>query len=400
MENLRLHGFQAQEFSQTVGNFSQLCNNKVGGKRIKTLNQLLVDQFGNHRRPIDQDQTPNWVKTVESKLRFAPKFDLTYDLSEEDLGAILKSDKKIRDLHSTENEIHIAGTDVLAFYKPFAYSTAMDFLGWGIHFNLEAILQLAAELMTDFKRINSKLTYGEAVQFVFEVVERHEVEHAVAEIVGAHSQSFINLKVPHYISLKDDQSFHRISEIVATQQEMLKGALHSKINKSKAVPALLVWSSLQLPKYYREWNTVSTSQSEKDLLNLLGIVNGRLELEQVRNTVGHRGNSKQITIPKYFWIGSAFAGSIPTPFLRTVFDCKKMAKFLKKNDDKAPLGTRVKIVPSPDHDFQVLSDNLSRPIKFACHAWREVPEMVISQLSDAFGANSKQEFKKFLVKEL
>jgi hypothetical protein len=77
-----------------------------------------------------------------------------------------------------------------------------------------------------------------------------------------------------------------------------------------------------------------------------------------------------------------------------------MAKFLKKNDDKAPLGTRVKIVPSPDHDFQVLSDNLSRPIKFACHAWREVPEMVISQLSDAFGANSKQEFKKFLVKEL
>ena len=377
-----------------------MCNNDLGGNRIKTLNQLLVDQFGNHRRPIDQDQTPNWVKTVESKLRFTPKIDLTYDLSEEDLEAIVNRDKKIRDLHSTENETYIAGTDVLAFYKPFAYSTAMDFLGWGIHFNFEAILQLAAELMTDFKRINSKLTYGEAVQFIFEVVERHEVEHSVTEIVGAYSQSFSNLQVPRYISLKGDKSFHRISEIVATQQEMLNGILHSKIDRTKAIPALLVWSTLQLPKYYREWNTVSTSESEKDLLNLLGIVDGSVELKQVRNTVGHRGNSKQITIPKYFWKGSSFAGNIPTPFLRTVFDCKKMAKFLKKNDDKAPLGTRVKIVPSPDHDFQVLSDNLSRPIKFACHAWREVPEMVISQLSDAFGANSKHEFKKFLAQEL
>ena len=361
---------------------------------------MLVDQFGNHCRPIDQDQTPNWVKTVESKLRFTPKIDLTYHLSEEDLEAIVKRDKKIKDLHSTENETYIAGTDVLAFYKPFAYSTAMDFLGWGIHFNFQAILQLAAELMTDFKRINSELTYGEAVQFIFEVVERHEVEHSVTEIVGAYAQSFNNLQVPRYISLKGDKSFHRISEIVATQQEMLKGALHSKINKSKAVPALLVWSSLKLPKYYQEWNTVSTSESERDLLSSMGIINGSVAIEQVRNTVGHRGNSKQITIPKYFWMGSSFGSDIPTPFLRTVFDCKKMAKFLKKNDDKAPLGTRVKIVPSPDHDFQILSENLSRPIKFACHAWREVPEMVISQLSEAFGANSKNEFKKFLAQEL
>jgi hypothetical protein len=361
---------------------------------------LLIDQFGNHCRPIDKDQTPSWAKNVESKLRFNPKIDLTYDLNEDDLEAILNRDKKIRDLRSSDNEMHIAGTEVLAFYKPYAYSTALDFLGWGIHFNFDAILQLAGELMKDFKKINSKLTYGEAVQFIFEVVERHEVEHAVTEIVGAYSQSFTNLKVPQYISLKSDQSFHRISEIVATQKEMLNGILHSKINKTKAIPALLVWSSLQLPKYYQEWNTVPTSESEKDLLNLLGIVNGVLELEQVRNEIGHKGNSKQITVPKYFWMENSFEGNIPTPFLRTVFDCKKMAKFLKKNDDKAPLGTRVNIVPSPDHDFQIVSENLSRPIKFACHAWREVPEMVISQLSEAFGANSKNEFKKFLAQEL
>jgi len=364
------------------------------------LNQLLVDQFGNLSQPYNDDQTPSWVKTVESKLRFNPKIDLTYDLNEEDLESILNRNKNIRDLHSAENETYMAGTDVLAFYKPFAYTTAMDFLGWGIHFNFEAILQLAAELMTDFKRINSKLTFGEAVQFIFEVVERHEVEHSVTEIVGAYSQSFNNLQVPRYISIKGDQTFHRISEIVATQQEMLNGISRSRISKTKAIPALLVWSSLQLPRYYQEWNTVSTTESEMDLLNLMGIFNATMELEQVRNEVGSKGNSKQITIPKYFWIGNSFIGNIPTPFLRTVFDCKKMAKFLKKNDDKAPLGTRVKIVSSPDHDFQIISENLSRPIKFACHAWREVPEMVIAQLSDAFGASSKNEFKKFLAQEL
>ena len=329
-----------------------------------------------------------------------PKIDLTYDLGEEDLESIINRDRKVKDLHSAQNETYMAGTDVLAFYKPFAYSSPMDFLGWGVHFNFEAISQLAAESMSDFKRINPKLTYGEAVQFIFEVVERHEVEHSVTEIVGAYSQSFNNLKIPRYISLKGDQSFHRISEIVATQQEMLNGISRSRISKTKAIPALLVWSSLQLPKYYQEWNTVSTTESEMELLNLMGIVKGTMELEQVRKEVGSKGNSKQITIPKYFWIGNSFVGNIPTPFLRTVFDCKKMAKFLKKNDNRAPLGTRVKIVPSPDHDFQIISDNLSRPIKFACHAWREVPEMVIAQLSDAFGANSKNEFKKYLAQEL
>ena len=364
------------------------------------MNQLLIDQFGNHSQPINEDQTPRWVRNVESNLRSAPKIDLTYDLNEDDLEAILNRDRKIRDLHSTENESYVAGTDILAFYKPFAYSTAMDFLGWGVHFNYEAIMQLAAELMTDFKRINPNFTYGEAVQFIFDVVERHELEHSVTEIVGAYSQSFTNLQIPRYMALKSDPSFHRISEIIATQQEMLNGVMHSRVHKAKVIPALLTWSSLQLPKYYQEWNTVSTSESESELLNLMGIVNGNLEIEHIRREVGHKGNSKMITIPKYFWLGDSLVSNIPTPFLRTVFDCKKMAKFLKRNDNKAPLGTRVTIAPSPDHDFQILSENLSRPIKFACHAWREVPEMVIAQLSDAFGAHSKNEFKKFLAQEL
>lgn len=361
---------------------------------------MLIDQFGNYSQPINEDQTPRWVRNVEIKLRSTPKIDLTYDLNEDDLEAILNRDRKFRDLHSTENESYVAGTDVLAFYKPFAYSTAMDFLGWGVHFNFEAIMQFAAELMTDFKRINSNFTYGEAVQFIFDIVERHELEHSVTEIVGAYSQSFTNLQIPRYIALKSDPSFHRISEIIATQQEMLNGVMHSRVQKAKVIPALLTWSSLQLPKYYQEWNTVSTSESESDLLNLMGIFNGNLKIEHIRREVGHKGNSKLITIPKYFWLGDSLVGNIPTPFLRTVFDCKKMAKFLKRNDNKAPLGTRVTIAPSPDHDFQIISENLSRPIKFACHAWREVPEMVIAQLSDAFGAHSKNEFKKYLAQEL
>lgn len=369
---------------------------------IKPLNQLLVNHLSNHYQPIDTSQIPSWLKSAETKLRSTPKIDLTYDLSEEDLGVILNQNKgaSIRDLRSGKTEEEFAGFEVLAFYKPFAYSTGADFLGWGIHFNLESILKLAAELMMDFKVINTDLKYGEAVQFIFEVVRRHELEHAVTEISGAYSQSILPQKVPKFITLNKDSSFHRISEIVATQQEMINGIARSKVTKSKLIPLLLIWSSLQLPKYVREWNVLSIEESEKKLFHLLGMANDGSVLGQFRSEIGLAGKSNKVTIPSYFWLGNHLTDVLPTPFLRTVFDCKKMARFLKKNDDKAPLGTRLKIVSSPDHDFHIISESISRPIKFACHDWREVPENVIGQLAEAFGANSKNEFKKFLSQEL
>lgn len=372
------------------------------GSEIKSLNQLLNQQLGNYSQPVATSQLPSWLRSVENKLRFSPKVDLTYDLSEQEIDEILnqRSGPAIRELHSGKAEDKFAGTEVLAFYKPFAYSSAMDFLGWGIHFNLDAIMQFAAELMVDFKRININLKYGEAVQFIFEMVRRHELEHAVTEILGAFSQKSLPQKIPNYISLKNDSLFSRSSEIVATQQEMINGIARSKVDKSKLIPLLLVWSALPLPMYYREWNVVSTERSEHELLSMLGLIKQESALRQIRSDVGLVGKTTHVTIPNYFWFGNFYMRGINTPFLRTVFDCKKMSKFLKRNDDKAPLGTRVRVVPSSDHDFQIVSENMSRPIKFACHAWREVPEMVIGQLAEAFGANSTNEFKKYLSQQL
>jgi|GEM_PF-3182378 len=116
--------------------------------------------------------------------------------------------------------------------------------------------------------------------------------------------------------------------------------------------------------------------------------------------MGDKASNKLVKIPKYYWMDGLNTGNVPTAFLRTVIDCKKMSRFLKKADGKSPLGVPITVKPSPDHVFQIVSPRTERPIKFACHAWREVPEMVIGQLSEAFGANSKAEFKRYLCQQL
>lgn len=369
---------------------------------MKMYNQMLSDAYDLSKLNSIEFGIPDWLSRAEMKFRKPPKIDLIFDLKNAEVLEILAGSevRRVSQKHQGLAEDKTGGAEVLAFYKPYCVSNKLDKVGWGIHYNFEAITSLALESIQSFRCINPDLTFGEMVQIIFELIRRHEIEHAVVEILGAVSQARNREITPRYLKHINDIDMRRLSEILATQLEMVKGLNSSKVPKERVIPALLMWSNLPLPNFYREWNEISQQQVEKDIAGLLGLSSLGNNLSEIRIQIGLNGESRHVTIPKYYWLGGRTLDNIPTYFLRTVFDCKKLSKFLQKNHDRSPMGVRVQITKSPDHDFQIVSERSARPIKFACHAWREVPEMVIGQLSEAFGAQSKNEFKKFLAKEL
>jgi hypothetical protein len=365
-------------------------------------NQLLSDAYDSSKSELIEFGFPDWLSRAETKFSNRPKIDLSFDLKTDEVLEILANSevKKISLKHQGLAEDKTGGAEVLAFYKPYCVSNKLDRIGWGIHYNFEAITTLALESILNFRVINPDLVFGELVQIIFELVRRHEIEHGAVEILGAVSQMENRKTTPKYIENIANMDMRRLSEILATQLEMVRGLHNSKVSKDKRIPALLMWSNLPLPNFYREWNEISQQQVEIDISRRLGLSQLGTNLSEIRNRMGINGDSRFVSIPKYYWFGSMALDNLPTYFLRTVFDCKKLSKFLQKNHDRSPMGVRVQITKSPDHDFHIVSERSARPIKFACHAWREVPEMVIGQLSEAFGAQSKNEFKKFLAREI
>jgi hypothetical protein len=369
---------------------------------MKIYNQMLSDAYDSSKPDSNEFSTPDWLTSAEVKFRKPPKIDLIFDLKNDEVPEILAGSgvRKVSKKHQGFTEDKTGGAEVLAFYKPYCVSNKLDKVGWGIHYNFEAITTLALESIVNFRVINPDLMFGELVQIIFEFVRRHEIEHAAVEILGAVSQMKNREATPKYVEHINNMDMRRLSEILATQFEMVGGLSASRVSKDKGIPALLMWSNLPLPNFYREWNEVSQQQVERDISSLLGLSQPDTILSEIRNQMGRNGDSRFVSIPKYYWFGSMALENLPTYLLRTVFDCKKLSKFLQKNHDRSPLGVRLQITKSPDHDFHIVSERSARPIKFACHAWREVPEMVIGQLSEAFGARSKSEFKKFLAQEI
>jgi hypothetical protein len=369
---------------------------------MKIYNQMLSDAYDSSKIDTIEFGIPDWLSRAEIKFRKPPKIDLVYDLKNAEILEILAGSevRKVSKKHQGLTEDKSGGAEVLAFYKPYCVSKKIDKVGWGIHYNFEAITTLALESIQNFRVINPDLTFGELVQIIFEFVRRHEIEHAAVEILGAVSQLKNREATPKYLEHINNIDMRRLSEILATQLEMVRGLNASKVSKEKGIPALLMWSNLPLPNFYREWNEINQQQVENDISTLLGLLQLGTNLSDIRNQMGTNGVSRFVAIPKYYWFGSMALENIPTHHLRTVFDCKKLSKFLQKNHDRSPFGVRLQITKSPDHDFHIVSERSARPIKFACHAWREVPEMVIGQLSEAFGAQSKNEFKKFLAQEI
>jgi len=364
---------------------------------LPELNDLLEGSFAAHR-DTSEVQLPDWLRRSETFLKKPPSIDMDFDLDEESVQSIRNSGsgKKIKKEILEGDGTCTMGQEALAFYKPYVKSVAADFIPWGIHFRMGAILDYAVELLPGYKELLPDLTFGRLTQFLVEVILTHEVEHATQELLGALEQSINPQKSPIYLRNFGSHSFQEFTETSATQQEMTKGALKSKLKNTQTRPLILRWSTEPLPPFYRDWNKVSIDSADHGVCQSIAPTVSIRELNNLRDQVGDKGSNRLVKIPKYYWMDGLTTGNVPTVFLRTVIDCKKMSRFLKKADGKSPLGVPISVKPSPDHDFQIVSPLTARPIKFACHAWREVPEMVIGQLSDAFGASSKAEFKRYL----
>lgn len=364
-------------------------------------NSLLSASF-DHIRQQPKLDLPGWLVTSEIRTKRKPIIDIDFDLKPDEIDGIVSKTGKptIRSLIFEELPGPSNGQDVLAFYKPYSLTRPGDYRGWGIHFRWDSILRLSAELLGEFKKGNTSVTYGQVVNFIVEMVRSHELEHGCAEVVGAIEQSRNPRAIPTYVADWFLPSRARFSEITAMQQEMYGGGMKIKWNKEAFRSALLFWSTLPLPKNYRDWSSVGRIEADEGLIATLGNEVDKDDLLEVRKDVGASGNNKMIRIPTYYWFDENSHLDIPTAYLRVVFDCKKMARFLKRLDGKAPFGRKVEIKDSPDHDFQIASPAVARPIKFACHDWREVPDFVVGQLTEAFGASSKRQFKEFVSREI
>ena len=368
---------------------------------LPQLKELLERSFA-HYRESRNENLPEWLLKSEARFRRDPKIDLNFDLDTETILGIRNSGlgKKIKSDIREGDSAGSLGNEVLAFYKPYVKTISTDYIQWGLHFRFDAIQAYATELLIDYKKLQPELTFGQLIQFLLDVLMTHEVEHATQELIGALEQSLYPNKMPYYLLNFGTQGYGRFTEISATQQEMLKGGLASPMKAAKARSLILNWSAEQLPANYRDWNQVSVQAADLEVLKSIAPNIPTTDLHNLRLQVGAKASNKSVKIPRYYWYKELDSGNIPTPFLRTVIDCKKMSRFLKKADGKSPLGVPITVKSSPDHDFQVVSPLTERPIKFSCHSWREVPEMVIGQLSEAFGAGNKSEFKKYLCAQL
>lgn len=363
---------------------------------MKSYNSLLSQAFDAVREQ-PKIEIPEWLNRSEVRAKKRPIVDLDYDLNRSEIDELLKTNGglSIRDLILSEGGNH--GHDVLAYYKPYSMTRTGDSKNWGIHFRLDAIRRYAAELVMEAKSINPDITYGQLTNFIIEIIRRHELEHAAEEFVGALDQLRSPQTQPTYVASFADPIRRRLSEIVATQQEMYVGGNEIKKPVGLFRSMLLFWAKQPLPANYSDWQNISTQNAEEELLKVFSPYVSRQDLIQVREDIGNRGVSRLAAIPTYYWFDSTSGLIPPTPFLRVVLDCNKMSRFLKKCDGKAPLGQKIEVHKSSDHDFKIVAHGVARPIKFSCHDWKVVPEFVIGQLAEAFGAKSKNEFKKYLV---
>lgn|GEM_PF-2716276 len=233
------------------------------------LNDLLEGSFAAHRNS-SEIQLPDWLRRSETFLKKPPIIDMNFDLDEDSVQSIRNSGagKKIKKQILEGDGIGAMGQEALAFYKPYVKSVAADPIPWGMHFRMSAILEYAVELLSGYKELLPDLTFGQLTQFLLEVLFTHEVEHATQELLGALEQSINPQKSPIYLKNFGSLAFQECTEISATQQEMTKGALKSKLKNTQTRPLILNWSTEPLPPFYRDWNKVSIDTADCGLRSL------------------------------------------------------------------------------------------------------------------------------------
>jgi len=288
------------------------------------------------------------------------------------------------------------GIHAIAWYLPYRVFGPKK---WGIYFDVFAMASLGREVATKARKINSAIGNSESLRVLYASVLRHEIEHAIQELL------FAKALRDGYIGLQElpSKNFSRpmsYRETIASHFEHLDELLTIKgIYGSKTMLIRKMLQDVPSPKIYDDWKGSEIQSLDSQYERELNFPASQVEMsDRERSLLAGRARSSYIDIPVYEWFGNGLAINLSGSDLRQVIDCKKFSRLIERGDLGKLFGNDMYPTSSPDHQTQVVNAH-TRPIKFGCHDWNSVPDHVLKQFALAAGL-TKKEFISRILKEL
>jgi len=341
-------------------------------------NDLLKDVF------LEQDQE---FRETEELIPFDPR---------EPVGSLKKfNPSALKPLPSSidnENllpvvldEIAEKGIHAIAWYLPYRIFGEKR---WGIYFDTFAMNRLSFEIGTIARQLDHSISNTSARKVLYAEVMRHELEHAVQELLIA--KALKNKSITR-ASVKSANFSKKGSyrEVIASHFEHFDKLEGLRGEDGRHVEILrFVMKNHHKPGVYNRWRSESIESLDSTYEIDLGILANIGEASSTeRKLFGGKRSSKYIDIPTYSWLGNGLRLPLTGVDLRAQsIPCKKLERFMIKDGLAKYFQGELRAIPASDHSLKIVNHSL-RPIKFDCHDWDIVPDRVISQLSVATGLN-------------
>jgi len=342
-------------------------------------NELFKQVFEEHKFENEgwiEDIPFHPLEPVYGKSKFGPK----------DTGKFPESIDTENMPPEVSREIQERGIHAIAWYLPYRFYGEK---AWGIYFDSFAMTRLSIEIATLARGIDPSITNTEARKVLYAEVMRHEIEHAIQEILLAKSLQAGAIDVGR-AKVADFSKKGSYRETIASHFEHLESLQGVRgVDKRSQNIIRHVSESLGEPSVYRDWRNVSIAELDNRYERELGVSSPNQDLsKEVRGLVGGRIQSKYIDIPAYSWKGG---NSFPLSGLdlrAQSLDCKKLKRFMVKDGLARYFNGELQAVQAPDHSLKIVN-NYSRPIKFDCHDWDSVPDHVVGQIAHAIGIEKR-----------
>ena len=386
------------------GVFMAIQKQKSPASGPRPLNVLLQEAFGD---PQTRDENlsgalthepPPFEKTFIARRPLPkPTADGSFDFDEE----LPEEDREIR--RSVRKRIATSGTHVLAFYIPYLNTYSHQ---WGIYFDVVAMDVFATDLFHLAFRLDTNVTFPQAVKFAYEVVMFHEMEHFAQEVILADSVRANRVSRADAISnwsatfLSAQQGRHSGSpyrEIMATRNEMTEGLQSVRgIEKGALLALKVAYREMSQPHPYNLWNSTSIQSIARDVDLHLGHGLSEVATEELRK-LAHAKKSSKVPV-FYFYETSQFAGlSSSTMRAMSKISCRRLQSLLTKTEvlEKLRMGVRKKT----KHDLVFVFETAIRSIPLDCHALKNEPvsNRILRQFSSSTGFSSTSAFVEFLL---
>jgi hypothetical protein len=349
-------------------------------------NLLLETVFGGDTEPLMGEvmppfhpaETPNLRRRHSNSPYKSPLEWLDYEDYEPDISSPSKS---------------LEISHAIAWYLPFRYYGAKY---WGIYFDKIAMHRLGKEIATSARRVLPEFSNSVGINLLYSYVFRHELEHAIQEIVMATAidEGGVSRAQLNGLAISRPGSYR---ETLATQAEMLDFQEKTRVPAGQRRLFHHIYTSLPLHPPYSGWKNADSEVLARELdfdLNF-GLFD-ESQTERFRSVIGRKAKSKYLDIPVFDWLGNSMNLPLTGSDLRAhSIDCKKLERLLRKDKYLAVLGEGLTTVPGSDHDILLRNPN-TRPVKIDCHDWDQIPNHVIGQLAEATSLSRSELVERIL----